>query len=236
MDDRFLKYRSRLEECRGVLSHLAAKEAVRAKEDREEESFPLRSVYYSDRIRINYSKAMRRMSEKTQVFPKSRVSCHLRDRMVHTIEVVGAGGIIADILGLNVDLAEAIGFGHDIGHVPFGHAGEHFLAKGSGLPFTHEKMGVVVARHIERNGEGMNMTEPVLEGMLRHSGVNVREGMSQEAWDCYHADKIAYLTADPNDLARMGIEIGHSARLLLDEFGSDHREREATLIAELCLE
>jgi dGTPase len=185
--------------------------------------------------RILCSKAFRRLSRKTQVasFP---INPHIRDRMSHTGEVTAISVTIADILGLNMSLVQAIALGHDIGHVPMGHPGEAFLAERSGRPFTHEVMGVIIAQKIERHCRGLNLTHQVLEGMFRHSGKNFSPDMTPEAMVVRIADKVAYLFSDYNDFVRMGHPIGHELKVVVESFGANQRKRVAETISAICFE
>jgi dGTP triphosphohydrolase len=155
--------------------------------------------------------------------------------MSHVLEVLAVATRLADILGLNVNLVRAIAMGHDIGHVPFGHQGEDWLSKKMGRKFTHEVMGVVVAQHIERQCRGLNLTFATLDGMMRHSGKNVSQTMTPEAWVVRYADKIAYLFADYNDLKRLRAEVimPPGLREVVEWFGEKQRERVAVVEAAL---
>jgi dGTPase len=191
--------------------------------------------FIEDEIKLLCSKGVRRLSDKTQVASLPR-NPHIRNRLSHTGEVVACSVNIAQVLGLNTELARAIAIGHDIGHVPFGHAGEHYIAERTNSRFTHETMGVVIAQHIERKCIGLNLTHEVLEGMLRHSGSNAIEGMTQEAWVVRYADKIAYIFADFNDFNRMGCPLPKELVELVNQFGATQRERIRNVIINLCRE
>jgi dGTP triphosphohydrolase len=158
---------------------------------------------------------------------------HIRDRMTHVLEVMAISGRMADHLGLNVFLAQAIAAGHDIGHVPFGHQGEAYLAERLQKKFTHEVMGVVIAQHLERRGIGLNCTFDTLDGMMRHSGKNVSETMTPEAWIVRFADKIAYLFADYNDFERLCWRCSKELDELMRWFGPNQRSRTTRVWAEL---
>ena len=191
--------------------------------------------FVEDEIKLWCSKAVRRLSSKTQVVSLP-LNPHIRDRLSHTGEVVACSINIAQILGLNTELVRAIAVGHDIGHAPFGHAGEHYIAERMKGKFTHEVMGVVIAQHIERKCHGLNLTHEVLEGILRHSGSNASEHMTQEAWVVRYADKIAYIFADFNDFNRMGFIIPADLIKLMNEFGETQRERVRKTIVAVCRE
>ena len=144
----------------------------------------------------------------------------------------------AEILGLNIDLVRAAALGHDLGHVPFGHQGEAWMAKAMGRPnFCHEIMGVIVTQKIERKGVGLNLKWHTYEAMMCHSGNTAREGMSQEAWLLRWTDKFAYIFHDINDIiGRMRYPASQELLTLASQFGSNQRERTATAIAGLVVE
>lgn len=184
---------------------------------------------------IQSSKAWRRMSGKNQVASSPFVP-HIRNRATHSSEVIAHSVRIADYLGLNSNLAQAIAAGHDIGHVPLGHHGEYYLRKKMGKSFTHEMMGVIVAQHIERCGEGLNLTHATLDGMYRHSGKNATPTMTPEAWVVRYADKIAYLFADYNDFKRMKWCCPSELDQAMNWFGNSQRHRTFYTILALCEE
>ncbi len=197
------------------------------------------SRFLADKVAILNSKAFRRLAGKAQVVTLP-INCHIRNRLSHTAEVVACAIAIAYRLGLNIDLVEAIAWGHDIGHVPFGHVGEAYIAARLGQPFCHETMGVVIAQHIERRGRGLNLTHQVLSGMLQHSGgakfAFMEEDMIPEARVVRLADKIAYLFADYNDFRRLGFPLGPQLIELAESFGQSQRERQKNVIDALCRE
>ena len=128
----------------------------------------LRTCYQRDRDRIIHCKAFRRLKHKTQVF-LSPESDHYRTRLTHTLEVAQIARTIARALRLNEDLTEAIALGHDLGHTPFGHAGERALQELTNTGFTHYEQSVRVCEKIEKNGKGLNLTAEVLDGILHHT-------------------------------------------------------------------
>lgn len=195
------------------------------------EPLQMSSDFRSDECRLLSSKAFRVLQLKTQVLTAPD-NPFIRTRAAHVLEVVADSVVVADILGLNSELVRAIGLGHDIGHVPFGHPGEHFLVEAMGKPFCHEVMGPLVAQKIERRGEGLNLTWEVLDGMMRHSGNTAREGMTQEAWLVRYMDKAAYLFADYHDIKdRMCYPISPGLTMLMDEFGTNHSDRTTAMSA-----
>ena len=132
----------------------ASKGRPRFEEEREED---VRTCYQRDIDRIVHSKAFRRLMHKTQVFLQPEGD-HYRTRLTHTLEVTRIARTITRALGLNEDLAEAIGMGHDLGHTPFGHAGEDALSSCMGKPFRHNEQSLRVVDYLERDGEGLNLT------------------------------------------------------------------------------
>ena len=140
----------------------------------EEPDSPLRTPFQRDRDRIVHSKAFRRLKHKTQVFIAPEGD-HYRTRLTHTLEACGIARTVARALGLNEDLTEAIGLGHDLGHPPFGHSGEDALDRAlreRGEPgFKHNEHSLRVVDVLERDGAGLNLTEPVRDGILNHTGV-----------------------------------------------------------------
>jgi dGTPase len=175
------------------------------------------------------------MSGKNQV-ASSPLTPYIRDRSTHVAEVMAHSGRIAEHLGLNAHLSLAIAAGHDIGHVPLGHQGEHYLVGRMGKPFSHEVMGVVVAQHIERRGEGLNLTHETLDGMYRHSGSNASPTMTPEAWVVRYSDKIAYLFADFNDFRRLRWKCSTELVEAMDWFGRNQRDRTFRTMVALCEE
>jgi putative nucleotidyltransferase with HDIG domain len=195
--------------------------------------------------KIATSKAIRRLGAKTQVMT-ANINAHVRKRLTHTFEVANIAIVIAKILGLNEDLCRAIAYGHDIGHAPFGHMGEIFLSGITGKDFRHATFGVVIAQHIERRGEGLNLTHQVLEGILRHSGGsdvlpgNKEIRISEEAKTVKYSDKISFTLADINDIFQRTrvLDLGAFPRIgrLLRLCGRNQRERVVFFIAGLCRE
>ncbi|MDR2671615.1 MAG: deoxyguanosinetriphosphate triphosphohydrolase [Oscillospiraceae bacterium] len=180
--------------------------AVRAAESRgraqPEEPCPLRTDFQRDTDRIVHTKAFRRLMHKTQVFLNPEGD-HYRTRMTHTLEVTRVARTMARALHLNEDLCEAIGLGHDLGHTPFGHAGEAALTALMPGGFTHYAQSLRVVDRLERGGQGLNLTWEVRDGIVCHSGpVRAR---TLEGRLVHKADRIAYLSADIDDALRAGI-------------------------------
>ena len=223
------------ESLKGCLSHLRT-QTGRRRWPQKPGIFRLSDPFMDDEQAILLSKAYRNMAHKTQVFTEPTNGL-IRNRMNHTNEVVANAVILADMLGLNVSLARAIAQGHDIGHVPFGHQGEKFLAKAMGKPaFCHEVMGVIIAQKIERIGKGLNLMHETLEGMESHSGNRAKEHMTPEAWCVRYVDKVAYFFHDYNDFERRGFKVSKKLRRLVDSFGHNQRRRTRTALAGLMIE
>ena len=161
----------------------------------------LRTCYQRDRDRIIHCKAFRRLKHKTQVF-LSPESDHYRTRLTHTLEVAQIARTIARALRLNEDLTEAIALGHDLGHTPFGHAGEHALNEITGS-FAHYEQSVRVCEKLEKNGRGLNLTYEVLDGILHHT--KGEEAHTLEGRIVRTADRVAYINHDIDDAVRAGV-------------------------------
>lgn len=220
---------------RGCLRNLRMDQSRRVRVE-DEDSLQMLDPFASDEAKILSCKAFRLLDSKTQVLT-DRGNPFIRTRLSHVMEVVADSVVVSDILGLNTSLVRAIALGHDIGHVPFGHPGEYFLAKHMGKKeFCHEVLGPLVLQKIERKGKGLNLTFDTLEGMMCHSGNKAHPDMSQEAWVVRFMDKVAYLTADYNDMKRMGYPLPREIHSLMNEFGYTHRERTTTLMCGLLLE
>ena len=185
-----------------MLSPYAALSLCSRGRERQEEECDVRTVYQRDRDRILHSKAFRRMKDKTQVFLAPQGD-HYRTRLTHTLEVSQIARTIAKALRLNEDLVEAIALGHDLGHTPFGHAGERALNAVNPDGFAHYKQSVRVAQVLEKNGEGLNLTWEVRDGILNHrtsGSPSTLEGQVVRL-----SDKIAYIHHDMDDAIRGGI-------------------------------
>lgn len=163
------------------------------------EPCPIRTEFGRDRDRIVHSKAFRRLMHKTQVF-FSPAEDHYRTRMSHTLEVTQIARTIARALRLNEDLVEAIGLGHDIGHTPFGHAGERVLQRCFSPDFSHYRQSLRVVEKLENGGKGLNLTWEVRDGIVNHSGSNTASTL--EGVIVKYADRIAYINHDIDDAQR----------------------------------
>lgn len=169
---------------------------------KEEEQCDIRPVFQRDRDRILHSKSFRRLKDKTQVFLTPEGD-HYRTRLTHTLEVSQNARTIAKALRLNEDLVEAIALGHDLGHTPFGHAGERALNAVSPFGFEHPKQSVRTVDLLEKNGQGLNLTFEVRDGILNHQTKG--EPVTLEGKIVRLSDKIAYIHHDMDDAIRAGI-------------------------------
>ena len=167
---------------------------------------PLRTPFQRDRDRIVHSKAFRRLKHKTQVFI-SPEGDHYRTRLTHTLEAAGIARTVARALALNEDLTEAIALGHDLGHPPFGHIGESVLdaclQEHFGERFRHNHHSLRIVERIERDGRGLNLTEEVRDGILRHTGPELPATL--EGRIVRLVDRIAYINHDIDDALRAGV-------------------------------
>jgi dGTPase len=171
-----------------------------------EEPCSLRSPFQRDRDRIVHSKAFRRLKHKTQVFIAPEGD-HYRTRLTHTLEVVGISRTVARALRLNEDLAEAVALGHDLGHPPFGHAGEEALSQAlesrTGRSFRHNHHSLRVVDRLERDGRGLNLTAETRDGILHHTGPALPSSL--EARIVRLVDRVAYINHDIDDAVRAGV-------------------------------
>ncbi len=181
------------------LSPYASKSMNSAGRDVWEEECDIRPVYQRDRDRILHSNSFRRLKDKTQVFLAPEGD-HYRTRLTHTLEVSQNARTIAKALRLNEDLTEAIALGHDIGHTPFGHAGERALARVCPEGFEHNVQSVRVVEVLEKRGAGLNLTKEVRDGMLNHKTKGMPSTL--EGKIVRFSDKIAYIHHDMDDAIR----------------------------------
>jgi dGTPase len=167
---------------------------------------PVRTPFQRDRDRIVHSKAFRRLKYKTQVFIAPEGD-HYRTRLTHTLEACGISRTVARALGLNEDLTEAVGLGHDLGHPPFGHIGEEALdaalRERAGRRFHHNRHSLRVVDALEREGRGLNLTAPVRDGILNHTGPE--RPATLEGRIVRLVDRVAYINHDIDDAVRAGI-------------------------------
>lgn len=200
---------------------------------REEQECDLRPPFQRDRDRIIHSKAFRRLKHKTQVF-LSPTGDHYRTRLTHTLEVAQIARTIAKSLRLNEDLTEAIALAHDLGHTPFGHAGEEVLDQISPRGFSHTEQSLRVVDLLERDGKGLNLTFEVRDGITKHSkgkGAIIPNDPAEQAATVEGgvvrvADVIAYVNHDLDDAIRAGViadeDIPQKCSAIL---GTTHGER-----------
>ncbi len=210
--------------------HAAHSRESRGREQQEEEC-DVRTVYQRDRDRILHCKAFRRLKDKTQVFLAPQGD-HYRNRLTHTLEVSQIARTIAKALRLNEDLVEAIALGHDLGHTPFGHAGERALNQKHPQGFSHYRQSIRVVQVLEKGGEGLNLTWEVRDGILNHRTSG--NPSTLEGQVVRFSDKIAYIHHDMDDAQRAGIitedDIPITLRMLL---GDTTRERLNTFVHDI---
>ena len=206
---------------------------------RAEAPSPVRTAFQRDRDRIIHTKSFRRLMHKTQVFIAPSGD-HYRTRLTHTLEVAQLARTVGRALRLNEDLIEAIGMGHDLGHTPFGHAGERALAEM--FPnFRHNEQSLRVVDILEKDGEGLNLTGPVRDGILRHSkpreaieGAVSGQPSTLEGMVIKVVDSIAYMNHDLDDAIRAGLLTPNDMpREINDALGTSHASRINTLILDL---
>jgi len=218
--------------------------AVRSKFSRGrlkwEEPCPIRTCFQRDRDRIIHSKAFRRLKHKTQVFI-APLGDHYVTRLTHTLEVSQIARTISRALNLNEDLTEAIALGHDLGHTPFGHIGEEVLNELHPGGFRHSEQSLRVVDLLEKDGQGLNLTWEVRDGILKHSkgqaailGEEWGDAGTTEGQVCKIADIIAYINHDIDDAIRAGIitenDLPQQAIMVL---GHTHSQRINTLVCDI---
>jgi len=220
------------------LSPFAAKSKKSKGRLSPESECEIRTCYERDRDRIIHSKAFRRLKHKTQVFLAPRGD-HYRTRLTHTLEVSQIARTIARALRLNEDLTEAISLGHDLGHTPFGHAGEELLNELLPEGFKHNEQSLRVVDILEKEGKGLNLTHEVRDGILKHSkgmGPILCEDerdkpLTLEAEVVRISDVIAYVNHDVDDAIRAGlIQVKDIPKDVLSTLGNTHAQRINTLV------
>ena len=224
------RVRLSIESYEARLSPLAQRSDASRGRERDEVPCTLRTPYQRDRDRIVHSKAFRRLKHKTQVFI-SPEGDHYRTRLTHTVEVSGIARTVARALGLNEDLTEAISLGHDLGHTPFGHAGEQALdavLRGHGQPgFRHNRQSLRVIDVVENDGRGLNLTWEVRDGILRHTGEE--SPATLEGRIVRICDRVAYINHDIDDALRAGLigedDLPAAPLELLGRTGSERIDR-----------
>ncbi|MBQ8817162.1 MAG: deoxyguanosinetriphosphate triphosphohydrolase [Clostridia bacterium] len=220
-----------LEQERQRLSEFACLTSQSKGRDKEYVPCEIRTEFQRDRDRILHCQSFRRLMNKTQVF-LAPAGDHYRTRMTHTLEVTQIARIIARALRLNEDLTEAAALGHDIGHTPFGHAGEYAMQKCFDPEFTHYLQSVRVVEKLENNGQGLNLTWEVRDGIANHTGKHMASTL--EGVIVKYADRIAYINHDIDDACRAGIlsqqDIPKHLRELL---GETHSKRINTMVSSI---
>jgi dGTPase len=231
--------RERLEAREAANLAPAATSSASATRRHSEDPSPVRTAFQRDRDRIIHTKSFRRLMHKTQVFI-APAGDHYRTRLTHTLEVTQIARTIGRALSLNEDLIEAIGLGHDLGHAPFGHAGERALAEI--LPgFRHNEQSLRVVDVLEKDGRGLNLTEPVRDGILHHSkpddeitGAYRGAPASLEGEVVKIADGVAYINHDLDDAIRAGIIAEKEVPAIVGEvLGDRHSVRIDTLVCDI---
>ena len=235
-----LGIRQQMEEREESLSPYAAKSKFSRGRLRWEEPCPIRTCFQRDRDRIIHSKAFRRLKHKTQVFI-APLGDHYVTRLTHTLEVSQIARTISRALNLNEDLSEAIALGHDLGHTPFGHIGEEVLNELYPGGFRHNEQSLRVVDLLEKDGQGLNLTWEVRDGILKHSkgeadilGEKWENMSTLEGQVCKLADIVAYVNHDIGDAIRAGIisenDLPEQAVSIL---GHTHSQRINTLVCDI---
>ncbi len=201
---------------------------------KEEEPCPMRTDFQRDRDRIIHCKAFRRLKNKTQVF-FSPEGDHYRTRLTHTLAVSQVARAIARSLSLNEDLTEAIALGHDLGHTPFGHSGERILNKLNPNGFEHNKQSGRVVDILEKDGQGLNLTREVVDGIINHKMSTLAKTLEGTAVSL--ADRIAYINHDIDDAIVGGfITANDLPKRAVEILGDTSRKRINAMIASIVKE
>jgi dGTPase len=232
--------RERTEKKEEALSPYAAKSNSGRGRLKWEEPCPIRTSFQRDRDRIIYSKAFRRLKHKTQVFI-APLGDHYVTRLTHTLEVSQIARTIARALNLNEDLTEAIALGHDLGHTPFGHIGEEVLNELYHGGFRHNEQSLRVVDLLERDGQGLNLTWEVRDGILNHSkgqaevlGEGWGDVHTLEGQICKIADTVAYVNHDVEDAIRAAIiSQDDLPKPVVATLGHTHSQRINTLVCDI---
>jgi len=230
-------YRAEYEEreARVLSPHACLSAASRGRPEPEPED-PVRTCFQRDRDRVLHCKSFRRLAHKTQVF-LSPAGDHYRTRITHTLEVAQIARTVARALRLNEDLVEAIALAHDLGHTPFGHTGEAVLDRLLPGGFHHVQQSLRVVDLLERDGQGLNLTHEVREGIQTHSkgkGAILGPASTLEAQIVRVADIIAYLNHDLDDAIRAQLlDIDDVPAQILDKVGRTRSERIAFMVGDV---
>ncbi len=232
--------RERLEAVEERLSPYASRSKHSQGRERAETPSPLRTEFQRDRDRIIHTNAFRRLKHKTQVFI-APAGDHYVTRLTHTLEVAQIGRTIARALNLNEDLVEAMSHGHDLGHTPFGHVGEAAMDQLSESGFAHSMQSLRIVERLEKDGEGLNLTWEVRQGIVCHSKPrgdfleqDLAESLTLEGQILRVADSVAYLNHDIADAIRAGIlHVEDLPKEVNDALGTTHSQRIDTLVTDI---
>ena len=232
-----LQVRQRLETLEERLSPYASRSAQSQGREKPEAPSPLRTAYQRDRDRIIHTNAFRRLKHKTQVF-LAPSGDHFVTRLTHTLEVAQVGRTIARALNLNEDLVEAMCYGHDLGHTPFGHLGEETLNQIYSEGFTHSAQSLRIVDKLARDGKGLNLTWEVRQGIISHSkpqgdflDIKLDDSLTLEAQILRLADSVAYLNHDIADAIRAGmLKVEDLPKQANQVLGTTHSQRLDALV------
>ncbi len=213
------------------LAPWAARSAEHGERERPVTPDDLRTDFQRDRDRILHAKSFRRLKHKTQCFLAPEGD-HYRTRLTHTLEVAQIARTLARALRLNEDLAEAIALGHDLGHTPYGHMGERILNRLVSEGFRHREQSLRVVTVLEHDGEGLNLTAAVRDGILNHSGKTPPKTLEGQCVS--RADRIAYINHDIDDALRAGVLRAEDVpKDLTRVLGETHGQRIDTMIRDI---
>ena len=229
-----------LQERENALSPYASRSSAGNGRRVPEEPSNLRTEFQRDRDRIIHCKSFRRLKHKTQVFI-APLGDHYVTRLTHTLEVGQIARTISRALNLNEDLTEAIALGHDMGHTPFGHIGEDQLNDISPAGFRHSQQSLRIVDHLEKDGEGLNLTWEVRQGIVHHSkprgdflGGEQAEDLTLEGQVCRISDAVAYLNHDLADAFRAGVLDPESLPPeIVKTLGARHSERVNSMVVDI---
>ena len=231
---------TRLDDRERSLSAYATRTSTSQGRAMPEPTSPMRSEFQRDRDRILHTKAFRRLKHKTQVFIAPRGD-HYATRLTHTLEVAQIARTITRALNLNEDLTEAIAMGHDLGHTPFGHIGEDELGTLYPGGFRHNRQSLRIVDQLEKEGQGLNLTWEVRQGILHHSkprgdflGSDRVDNLSLEGQICRISDAVAYLNHDLADAFRAGVlQQEQLPEEVFEVLGESHAERINAMVSNI---
>lgn len=232
-----LQIRQRLEALEERLSPFASRSSRSVGRVKPEPPSLLRTEFQRDRDRIIHTNSFRRLKHKTQVF-LAPSGDHYVTRLTHTLEVAQVGRTIARALNLNEDLVEAMSYGHDLGHTPFGHLGEETLDQVYSPGFTHSAQSLRIVERLSKEGEGLNLTGEVRQGIISHSkprgdflDIKLEDSLTLEAQILRLADSVAYLNHDIADAIRAGmLKVEHLPEQANRVLGTTHSQRINSLV------